>query len=135
MLINHRLATSALDSTSENAVNAAIDDIIHKRNITVVLAAHRLSSIAMAEKVVVLENGVVSEAGRYDVLVSSLGSRKKQAVLIQYIMQSRREGSRFRTLMAAQLLVEKNSGVEDGAPEEEGEGNKRELEEARIIEK
>ncbi|AAW41541.1 hypothetical protein CNBB3900 [Cryptococcus deneoformans B-3501A] len=109
-------ATSALDSTSENAVNAAIDDIIHKRNITVVLAAHRLSSIAMAERVVVLENGVVSEAGRYDVL-------------------SRREGSRFRTLMAAQLLVEKNSGVEDGAPEEEGEGNKRELEEARIIEK
>ncbi|OXC69842.1 hypothetical protein AYX13_01609 [Cryptococcus neoformans] len=109
-------ATSALDSTSENAVNAAIDDIIHKRNITVVLAAHRLSSIAMAERVVVLENGVVSEAGRYDVL-------------------SKREGSRFRTLMAAQLLVEKNSGIEDGAPEEEGEGNKRELEEARIIEK
>lgn len=71
ILINHRLATSALDSTSENAVNAAIDDIIHKRNITVVLAAHRLSSIAMAERVVVLENGVVSEAGRYDVLVSS----------------------------------------------------------------
>ncbi|OWZ73436.1 hypothetical protein AYX14_01159 [Cryptococcus neoformans] len=109
-------ATSALDSTSENAVNAAIDDIIHKRNITVVLAAHRLSSIAMAERVVVLENGVVSEAGRYDVL-------------------SKREGSRFRTLMAAQLLVEKNSGIEDGAPEEEGEGNKRELDEARIIEK
>lgn len=71
ILNNHRLATSALDSTSENAVNAAIDDIIHKRNITVVLAAHRLSSIAMAERVVVLENGVVSEAGRYDVLVSS----------------------------------------------------------------
>ncbi|OWZ65613.1 hypothetical protein AYX15_02959 [Cryptococcus neoformans] len=93
-------ATSALDSTSENAVNAAIDDIIHKRNITVVLAAHRLSSIAMAERVVVLENGVVSEAGRYDVL-------------------SKREGSRFRTLMAAQLLVEKNSGIEDGAPEED----------------
>lgn len=76
MLIKYRLATSALDSTSENAVNAAIDDIIHKRNITVVLAAHRLSSIAMAERVVVLENGVVSEAGRYDVLVSSLESRK-----------------------------------------------------------
>lgn len=50
-------------------------------------------------------------------------------------MQSKREGSRFRTLMAAQLLVEKNSGIEDGAPEEVGEGNKRALEEARIIEK
>lgn len=50
-------------------------------------------------------------------------------------MQSRREGSRFRTLMAAQLLVEKNSGIEDGVPEEEREGNKMELEEAGVIEK
>lgn len=37
--------------------------------------------------------------------------------------------------MAAQLLVEKNSGIEDGVPEEEGEGNKMELEEAGVIEK
>ncbi|WWD19462.1 hypothetical protein CI109_103922 [Kwoniella shandongensis] len=94
-------ATSALDSASENAVNAAIDDIIRQKNITVILAAHRLSSIARAERVVVLENGVVSEEGRYDVL-------------------SRREGSRFRTLMAAQLLVEKSSkGAEASQPEEE----------------
>lgn len=56
-------------------------------------------------------------------------------MLIQYTMQSRREGSRFRTLMAAQLLVEKNSGIEDGVPEEEREGNKMELEEAAVIEK
>nr|XP_019044376.1 ATP-binding cassette, subfamily B (MDR/TAP), member 10 [Kwoniella bestiolae CBS 10118]OCF23306.1 ATP-binding cassette, subfamily B (MDR/TAP), member 10 [Kwoniella bestiolae CBS 10118] len=94
-------ATSALDSTSENAVNAAIDDIIRQKNITVILAAHRLSSIARAERVVVLENGVVSEQGRYDVL-------------------SRKEGSRFRTLMAAQLLVEKSSkGIEEDGSEEE----------------
>ncbi|WVR07858.1 hypothetical protein IAU60_004901 [Kwoniella sp. DSM 27419] len=63
------MTTSALDSTSENAVNAAIDDIIRRKNITVILAAHRLSSIARAERVVVLENGVVSEQGRYDVLL------------------------------------------------------------------
>ncbi|KAL7418586.1 ATP-binding cassette permease mdl1 [Cryptotrichosporon argae] len=91
-------ATSALDSTSEEAVNAAIDDIIHRRAITVVLAAHRLSSIARAERVVVLENGVISEQGRYDVL-------------------SKREGSRFRTLMAAQLLLE--GGGRPGDPEAE----------------
>ena len=62
-------ATSALDSTSEDAVNAAIDYIIREKSITVILAAHRLSSIARAERVVVIENGVVSEEGRYDVLV------------------------------------------------------------------
>ncbi|WVQ71535.1 hypothetical protein IAR50_001074 [Cryptococcus sp. DSM 104548] len=103
-------ATSALDSASENAVNAAIDDIIRHRNITVILAAHRLSSIARAEKVVVLENGIVSETGRYDVL-------------------SRKEGSRFRTLMAAQLLVEKNS---EAVPEQESEV-KPQLEEAEVV--
>ncbi|KAK6909635.1 hypothetical protein I203_103656 [Kwoniella mangroviensis CBS 8507] len=107
-------ATSALDSTSENAVNAAIDDIIRQKNITVILAAHRLSSIARAERVVLLEHGVVSEEGRYDVL-------------------SRKEGSRFRTLMAAQLLVEKSSkGVQEDQPqiepnsEEEGKGRQTE---------
>ena len=51
-------------------MNRAIDSIIREKNITVILAAHRLSSIARAERVIVLENGVVSEEGRYDVLVS-----------------------------------------------------------------
>lgn len=52
-------------------MNRAIDSIIHEQHITVILAAHRLSSIARAERVIVLENGVVSEEGRYDVLVSN----------------------------------------------------------------
>lgn len=51
-------------------VNRAIDSIIHEQHITVILAAHRLSSIARAERVVVIEEGKVSEEGRYDVLVS-----------------------------------------------------------------
>ncbi|GFZ48505.1 ATP-dependent permease MDL1, mitochondrial [Saitozyma sp. JCM 24511] len=95
-------ATSALDSASENAVNSAIDAIIREQNITVILAAHRLSSIARAERVIVLENGKVSEEGRYDVL-------------------SRREGSRFRTLMAAQLLVEQSKGGGAGGVADERE--------------
>lgn len=64
------IATSALDSKSENAVNAAIENIIREQDITVILAAHRLSSVARAEQVIVLEGGIVSEEGRYDVLVS-----------------------------------------------------------------
>jgi len=67
-------ATSALDSASEEAVNAAIDSIIREKSITVILAAHRLSSIARAERVIVIENGVVSEEGRYDVLVSGVSA-------------------------------------------------------------
>lgn len=91
-------ATSALDSGSEDSVNSAIDDIIHQKNITVVLAAHRLSSIARAERVVVLENGVVSEEGTYKQLAKD-------------------EKSRFRHLMAAQLLLEQGKEKEKDAKE------------------
>ena len=51
-------------------MNAAIDSVIRNQHVTVILAAHRLSSIARAERVVVLEDGVISEEGRYEVLVS-----------------------------------------------------------------
>lgn len=100
-------ATSALDSTSETAVNRAVDAIVREQNITVILAAHRLSTIAQAEHVIVLEDGVVSEQGPYGVLVS----RRALTLLCagnRADVQSRREGSRFRSLMAAQLLVEQS---------------------------
>jgi ABC-type multidrug transport system fused ATPase/permease subunit len=50
-------ATSALDSESEHAVNAALDDLFDNSNITVILIAHRLSSIAQADRVVLLVEG------------------------------------------------------------------------------
>lgn len=62
-------ATSALDSNAESQVNQAISTILAARNITVVLVAHRLSSIAQAETVVVLEAGRVTEQGLYSELV------------------------------------------------------------------
>lgn len=99
-------ATSALDSTSEHAVNSAIDHIIHSQQITVILVAHRLSSIARAERVVVVEAGHITEEGTYAEL-------------------SRREGGRFRSLMAAQLALEKSkpdvqkSGSVEGVTESE----------------
>lgn len=48
-------ATSSLDATSEHRVNDAIDKILHARNTTCLIVAHRLSTIARAERIVVLE--------------------------------------------------------------------------------
>ena len=62
-------ATSALDSGAESQVNQAISTILAQKNITVILVAHRLSSIAQAETVIVLENGRVTEQGLYADLV------------------------------------------------------------------
>ncbi len=91
-------ATAALDSAAEDAVNTAIDGVMRSHNITVILVAHRLSSIARADRVVVLEAGKVTEEGLYRDL-------------------SVRDGSRFRSLMAAQLLLEKKRGSPTPAEE------------------
>ncbi|PPQ93850.1 hypothetical protein CVT25_013559 [Psilocybe cyanescens] len=77
-------ATSSLDATSERRVNDAVDKILRSRQTTVLFVAHRLSTIARAERIVVLEGGRITESGTYRELVG-------------------RKDSRFRVLMAAQL--------------------------------
>lgn len=64
-------ATSALDSESERVVQAAMRRICAGR--TVIMVAHRLSTLASADRVLVLEHGVVEEEGRPDELLARGG--------------------------------------------------------------
>ncbi|KDQ50907.1 hypothetical protein JAAARDRAFT_41689 [Jaapia argillacea MUCL 33604] len=89
-------ATSSLDATSEHRVNDAIDKILQSRQTTCLIVAHRLSTIARAERIVILEDGRITESGTYRQLVN-------------------REGSRFRHLMAAQL----SAAAGESIPEEQ----------------
>lgn len=54
-------ATSALDSTSERAVQTALETVMDGR--TTLTIAHRLSTVMKADRIVVLEDGRVAEAG------------------------------------------------------------------------
>lgn len=63
--------TAALDTESEVAVQLAIDALVHER--TVIVIAHRLSSIAGADQILVIGDGQVAESGRHDDLLSKLG--------------------------------------------------------------
>lgn len=54
--------TSALDAESEALVQAALRNAFAGR--TVVIVAHRLSTLASADRVVVLANGAVAEQGK-----------------------------------------------------------------------
>lgn len=59
-------ATSALDTESEAAVQKALDKAMSGR--TVVVIAHRLSTVVKADKIVVMEQGRVIEQGTHDQL-------------------------------------------------------------------
>jgi len=64
-------ATSALDSESESLVQSALQNLMAGR--TVFVIAHRLSTVRRADKIVVLENGTISDIGRHEELMRRLG--------------------------------------------------------------
>jgi ABC-type bacteriocin transporter len=63
-------ATSSLDSFSELYVQHAID-ILRKKGKTVIIIAHRLSTVFKADKIVVLSAGLVVEEGIHEELISN----------------------------------------------------------------
>ncbi|MBB6304735.1 ATP-binding cassette subfamily B protein [Rhizobium leucaenae] len=62
-------ATSALDTESEAAVQKALDEAMSGR--TVVVIAHRLSTVVRAEKIIVMQNGRVVEEGNHETLATA----------------------------------------------------------------
>ncbi|MEK1933308.1 MAG: ABC transporter ATP-binding protein [Pararhizobium sp.] len=59
-------ATSALDTESEAAVQKALDHAMSGR--TVVVIAHRLSTVVNADKIIVMKDGLVVEEGTHEAL-------------------------------------------------------------------
>ena len=64
-------ATSALDTESERLVQQAIEELVHDR--TVVVIAHRLSTVRRADQIVVLEAGRIVERGSHEDLLAREG--------------------------------------------------------------
>lgn len=64
-------ATSAVDNKTEALIQQAIDELSKSR--TVVVIAHRLSTVMKADKIIVLEDGKVTEQGTHAELLENNG--------------------------------------------------------------
>lgn len=72
-------ATASLDVENENAIQTALSRLI--RNKTVLVIAHRMRTVAGADKIVVLSDGVVAEQGTPEKLLNKNGIFKRMADL------------------------------------------------------
>jgi ATP-binding cassette, subfamily B, bacterial MsbA len=68
-------ATSALDSESEALVQSALQNLMTGR--TVIVIAHRLSTVRRADRIVVLENGAIADIGSHEELMQKLGTYRR----------------------------------------------------------
>lgn len=75
-------ATSSLDSESEKLVQEALEILMEGR--TSIIIAHRLSTIRSADQILVLDNGVISEQGTHQELISLENGKYKNLSNLQF---------------------------------------------------
>jgi ABC-type bacteriocin/lantibiotic exporter with double-glycine peptidase domain len=66
-------ATSALDSNSEMVIKESLEKL--KGKTTIIIIAHRLATVKNADRIFVLDKGVIAESGRFEELIQNPNSK------------------------------------------------------------
>jgi len=78
-------ATSALDAESEHLVQSAIENLMLRSSRTVIIVAHRLSTVQKAEQIVVMHDHKIVGVGSHQNLLEE-NSRYKDLIKRQSVM-------------------------------------------------
>ena len=70
-------ATSALDAESEHLVQMALDELMLRGQQTILVIAHRLSTVRDADEIVVINKGEVVARGKHEDLLKNDAFYKK----------------------------------------------------------
>ena len=84
-------ALSSVDAENEALIQEALDRLMHGR--TTLIIAHRLSSVVNADRILVLEDGELVEAGSHGEMVAAGG-------VYAHLMAQQQEGPEYNTLVA-----------------------------------
>ncbi|KAF1328535.1 Multidrug resistance protein abc superfamily, partial [Globisporangium splendens] len=97
-------ATSALDAESERVVQAALNELMAKTQMTTLVIAHRLSTIRHADKIVVVTRGTVVEEGPHAQLMAIKGGVYRNLYTIQTTSGNLKDDERELEEARASLL-------------------------------
>ena len=78
-------ATSSVDSYSENLIQIATDKITKGR--TSIIIAHRLATVKKADKIIVMDSGVIVEQGTHDELLQKQDGYYKNLYEVQFLKE------------------------------------------------
>lgn len=67
-------ATSALDTETEQKIQATMEQFFKNRQKTMIIIAHRLSTVRNADRIVVLDKGQIIEEGTHEKLLAKKGA-------------------------------------------------------------
>merc|ERR1712038_2202521 len=127
-------ATSALDSNSEAVVQKALDDLMASKDMTIIVIAHRLSTVRNADRIAVIGGGKVRELGKHEELMNLPSGRYRRLVDAQTLGKEL-DLKTIKSMLASDKKDKKDDDDSDDDTEQDKSIKGIDEDESAIIEK